>query len=50
MKIHIPLAILWLASMCSAENATVQTPPAMEQLMRELQIQGGNVPQLRYAR
>src|SRR4051812_3886240 len=34
--------IVFLASSLAAENQTVQAPITMEQLMRELRIQGGN--------
>lgn len=36
------LAVLLLGTLAQAENRTEQTPITMEQLMRELQIQGGN--------
>lgn len=40
--LHYPLLLCVLVVTAQAENTTTQTPLTMEQLMRELRIQGGN--------
>jgi hypothetical protein len=43
MKAYLALGFLLVTgSICLGQNQTIQTPITMEQLMRELRIQGGN--------